>query len=187
MKQIMEEREDIVFFIKMLSLKKHSEAYRKAKSIVCEKSLWILERALDGKRIREPRCETTELEDNRELAMRLGITGTPTIILPDGGIVSGYRDAETLVGLIVAAFEEMYEEAARAAEGEDLLEEQPEDVEQEAPAGSDSGAFGFGTTGEGQEADPGTEDSGVSSGSYPASDPEPVSQPAVQNSSGPRF
>jgi thiol:disulfide interchange protein DsbC len=115
MKLVVEERPDIAFYIKMLPLDRHPGAYEKAKTIVCEQSLWTLERALDGKQVREPRCETDEIERTKELARRLGITGTPTTILPDGGIVTGFKDKNALIGLIDKADEEkaMAEEDAR--------------------------------------------------------------------------
>lgn len=96
----MAEREDIVFYIKMLPLKIHPQAYKKAQAIVCEKSLKLLERALDGLGVGDPSCETTELDETIALAEKLGITGTPTIILPDGGVLSGFRTAPELIKLI---------------------------------------------------------------------------------------
>ena len=45
MKKIVEERKDIAFFIKMNPLKNHPGAYEKAKAIVCEKSLALLDDA----------------------------------------------------------------------------------------------------------------------------------------------
>jgi thiol:disulfide interchange protein DsbC len=105
MQKILEERKDIVFFIKLLPLKTHPSAYRKAKAIVCERSLRMLERALAGRSVPEPRCETTEVDDTIDLAERMGITGTPTVILPDGGVEAGIMNAEQLADLIVAAGE----------------------------------------------------------------------------------
>jgi thiol:disulfide interchange protein DsbC len=140
MKEIVKEREDIAFFIKMFPLKTHPGAYRKSKSIVCEKSLWLLERAFDGRKIREPRCETTEIDDNIELAKKLGVTGTPSIILPDGGIIPGFKDAESLVELIESATEQV-----RAEEGEPLEEAVEEPAYEDAPGEGyekETGAYG---------------------------------------------
>jgi len=105
MQKILEERKDIVFFIKLLPLKTHPSAYRKAKAIVCERSLRMLERALAARSVPEPTCETTEVDDTIDLAERMGITGTPTVILPDGGVEAGIMNAEQLADLIVAAGE----------------------------------------------------------------------------------
>ena len=45
MKKVVRERKDIAFYIKMFPLKIHPGAYDKAKTIVCEKSLKLLEDA----------------------------------------------------------------------------------------------------------------------------------------------
>jgi thiol:disulfide interchange protein DsbC len=104
MKQILEDRADFVFFIKLLPLKIHPAAYKKSKVITCEKSIRLLERAFDGKTIpTEPRCETTEVDETIELAEKLNITGTPSVVLPDGAVVGGATEAEDLIDMIVKA------------------------------------------------------------------------------------
>jgi thiol:disulfide interchange protein DsbC len=100
MKKIIDERKDIGFHIKMFPLKSHPEAYEKSKSIVCEKSLTLLEDAYEKKLLPKPKCETTAVDENIKLAPKLGITSVPTLILPDGRIIMGYKDAETLINLI---------------------------------------------------------------------------------------
>jgi hypothetical protein len=141
MKQILEDREDFVFFIKLLPLKIHPAAYKKSKVIACEKSIRLLERAFDGKTIpSEPRCETTEVDDTIELAERLGITGTPTVVLPDGAVIGGFKQAIELVDLVVNASMALDEERALEAEetereaGGEVIEgegEEPEGEEEE--------------------------------------------------------
>jgi hypothetical protein len=126
MKQILEDRKDIVFFIKIFPLEIHPDAYKKAKTIVCEQSLTVLERAFDGWTIPEPKCEATEVDDTIRLAGELGITGTPTTVLPDGAIISGFKDAATLVKLI--------EEAGQVAEREALEREKAAELEREKAA-----------------------------------------------------
>ena len=100
MQTIIAENDEIAFYIKLLPLKIHPTAYKKSKSIVCRKSLALLERSYDGRPLPEPSCETTEVDDNIELAERLGINTTPTIILPDGGVVVGFKDREALTDMI---------------------------------------------------------------------------------------
>lgn len=96
----MEKRKDIVFYIKLYPLPMHKGAYDKAKAIICEKSLSMLEDAFEKKELPKPKCETTAVDENIKLAGKLGITGTPAIILPDGGIVPGYKDADSLIQMI---------------------------------------------------------------------------------------
>jgi thiol:disulfide interchange protein DsbC len=100
MKKIVEERKDIAFYIKFYPLGSHPEAYDKAKAIVCEKSLALLEDAHAKKPIPKPACETTIVDDSMKLAERLGLSSVPVLIFPDGRIMPGYRDAKTLLGLI---------------------------------------------------------------------------------------
>lgn len=97
MKQIIEKRKDIVFFIKMFPLAMHKGSYDKAKAIVCEKSLKLLDDAFEHKEIPPAKCNTQVLDDNIALASKLGINGTPAIIFQDGRVVPGYMPAESLI------------------------------------------------------------------------------------------
>ncbi len=101
MKKIIEERKDIAFYIKMFPLVKiHPGAYEKAKAIVCEKSLTLLEDAFEGKPLPKANCETTIVDENMRLAEKLGISSLPTLILPDGRVISEYIDSKALTNLI---------------------------------------------------------------------------------------
>ncbi len=100
MKKITEERKDVAFYIMMFPLKIHAEAYKKSKSIVCEKSIALLEDAFEKKPIPDPKCETTVVDENLKLAEKLGVSSAPTLILPDGRVLPGYKDAKTLLALI---------------------------------------------------------------------------------------
>jgi thiol:disulfide interchange protein DsbC len=99
-KRILSERDDIAFYIKLYPLKMHKDAYRKSKAIQCEKSLQLLEDAFAKKEIPDPKCDTDEIDKNIALAQKLGITGTPTIILEDGRILRGLVKAEKLLRYI---------------------------------------------------------------------------------------
>ena len=84
----------------MYPLPMHKDAYKKSQAVICEKSLSLLDDAFSKKPVPEPTCETTAIEDNINLAKKLGITGTPAIILPNGNLIPGYRDADSLISLI---------------------------------------------------------------------------------------
>jgi thiol:disulfide interchange protein DsbC len=114
MKKVVKEREDIAFYIKLFPVKSDPDSIVKSEAIVCAGSLKLLEDAFDGRHISEASCNTTAVKENIELAEKLGITGTPTIVLPDGALLPGYKDAETLVRYIEAA--------GRSVEAEKLLE-----------------------------------------------------------------
>jgi thiol:disulfide interchange protein DsbC len=100
MKKVIKERKDIAFYIKMFPLKIHPGAYDKARAIVCDKSLALLESALEKKQIPSPTCKAAAVDENIKLGEKLGITGAPALIMPDGRVISGFRDANTLKGLI---------------------------------------------------------------------------------------
>ena len=100
MKKVLEKRKDIVFYIKLFPLKMHKDAYWKSKSIVCNKSLNMLEDNFENKPIPKTDCDTKEIDNNIKLAESLGITGTPTMIMPDGKIYSGAMPADKLIEMI---------------------------------------------------------------------------------------
>jgi thiol:disulfide interchange protein DsbC len=100
MKKVIEKRKDIAFFIKMFPLPMHKGAYEEARAIVCEKSLALLEDAFAKKPLPAAKCDTKAVDENIKLAEKFGIRGTPAIILPDGVIVPGYKDADSLIALI---------------------------------------------------------------------------------------
>lgn len=97
MKKVIAERKDIAFYIKMYPLPMHKDAYDKAKAIVCEKSLALLDDAFEKKPLPKPKCETTVVDENIKLAQKLGISGTPAVIFPDGKVVPGAVDAKTII------------------------------------------------------------------------------------------
>ncbi|OHE60585.1 MAG: hypothetical protein A2Z47_04055 [Thermodesulfovibrio sp. RBG_19FT_COMBO_42_12] len=100
-KKVLEKRKDIAFYIKLLPLVKlHPKAYEKSMAIVCEKSLNLLEDSFAGKSLPEAKCKTSEVDENLKLGERLGLRGTPAIILPGGGIIPGYKDADSIISLI---------------------------------------------------------------------------------------
>ncbi len=100
-KKVVKKDPSIAFFIKMFPLIKiHPNAYDKAKAIVCEKSLKLLEDSFNGKKLPKPSCKTDILERNMELAYNLKIRSTPTMIMPDGRVLPGYKKAEEILKLL---------------------------------------------------------------------------------------
>jgi thiol:disulfide interchange protein DsbC len=100
MKKVINENKDIAFYLKMFPLASHPGAYEKSKSIVCEKSLTLLEKAFEKKPVRKRNCGTLAVDENIKLAPKLGITNLPMVILPDGTLLPGYKDAKTLIARI---------------------------------------------------------------------------------------
>lgn len=89
---------DLAFHTKLIPLKKSSKKI--SQTIICNKSMEQLEMAFSGQSLPEPSCETDAIEENLKLAQKLGIRGTPTLILPNGKISPGYRTLDELLELI---------------------------------------------------------------------------------------
>jgi thiol:disulfide interchange protein DsbC len=100
MKQLIAKRKDIAFYIKFLPLEFHKDAYWKAKSIVCNKSVKMLEDNFENRAIPKTECATDEIENSIKLAKSLGIGGTPSLILPDGRLKAGALPEAELLDFI---------------------------------------------------------------------------------------
>jgi len=102
LKRVVAKDPGVAFFVKLYSRNGNPASMRKATAVVCSKSEALLEEAYAGKEIpaAPPSCKDTTVEETARVAEKLTIRGTPTLILPDGKVVRGYRDAETLLKLI---------------------------------------------------------------------------------------
>ena len=98
MKQVVEKRKDIAFFIKLYPLPMHKDAYGISKSIACGNfDLKLLDEAFEKKPLPEGNCPTTAIDENIRLAQKFGINGTPALIFPNGQLISGAIDADTII------------------------------------------------------------------------------------------
>ncbi|HSA78628.1 MAG TPA: DsbC family protein [Nitrospirota bacterium] len=95
-KQVLAKRSDVAFYVIPYPLPMHKDAYKKVQSILCGKSLALLDDAFSGKALPEPVCPNEQVEKNIALAKELGFNGTPTLVRDDGTVLSGYRPAEQL-------------------------------------------------------------------------------------------
>lgn len=98
LREASEKKPELGFRLKMLPFKESSKEI--SKTIICNNSVEQLEMAFSGKALPEPNCETDAPEKNLQLAQRLGIRGTPTMVMPNGLIFPGYRDLDDLMKLI---------------------------------------------------------------------------------------
>jgi thiol:disulfide interchange protein DsbC len=101
LKKVIADNKDIAFYLKLVALPMHVDARWKSESILCSKSLQLLEDNFQQKQIPKPTCETKAVEDNINLSKALDITGTPTMIMPDGMLVIGGRDAKTIAEMVM--------------------------------------------------------------------------------------
>jgi thiol:disulfide interchange protein DsbC len=92
---------DVAFLVMPYPRNRNDKAtYRKCLAVVCSKSEKLLDDAYTGKALPEADCKTDAVDETIRLAERLKIEGTPTMILPDGRMVSGYMEAEALLALL---------------------------------------------------------------------------------------
>jgi thiol:disulfide interchange protein DsbC len=95
---------DLAIYVKMFPLKMHPGAYDKARVILGGDSAYLLNKAFAG----EPLPAATDkdrkepVDETLKLGESLGITGTPTLVLPNGTVVTGYKEAGELKKLIGA-------------------------------------------------------------------------------------
>ncbi|NVN89883.1 MAG: DsbC family protein [Desulfuromonadales bacterium] len=98
LKKLVKLAPDVAIHVVLFPLPMHPGAYDKARSIVEAQSLDILDKAFEGKDVPKPVKETSKatVDENIKYANANGISGTPTMVMPDGKIEVGVRDAETL-------------------------------------------------------------------------------------------
>ncbi len=89
---------DVAIHIMLYPLPMHPGAYDKSRAIFETKSLEMLDLAFDGKDVPKPSKDSSKaaIDEIIKFANANGISGTPTMVMPDGKVEVGMRDAETL-------------------------------------------------------------------------------------------
>lgn len=89
---------DVAIYVMLYPLPMHPAAYDKSRVVFETKSQDLLDKAFDGKEVPKPTKESSKkaIDENIKFANANGISGTPTMVMPDGKIEVGMRDAETL-------------------------------------------------------------------------------------------
>jgi len=100
LKKVLQERKDVTFYILLYPLPTHKDAYWKSRSILCNRSVKMLEDAFAGRQIAKTECGTREIDENLELAKDLGLNATPAVVFPDGRVYLGSLSAKQLIELI---------------------------------------------------------------------------------------
>ena len=100
LRAVVERSPDVAFYIKLYSRNGNPASTEKARSVICSKSMAMLEEAYAGKPLPAAACKSDAPEETLKLAGRIKIQGTPAMVLPDGRLVAGYRDANALLKLL---------------------------------------------------------------------------------------
>lgn len=90
---------DLAIYIMLYPLQQlHPQAYDKARVVLASKSRLNLDKAFEGKELPKPKGTEGKAAVDAVItfAQEQGINGTPTILLPDGRVYQGQRDAESL-------------------------------------------------------------------------------------------
>jgi len=98
MKKALEVRPDIAWQIKLLPLKKGSR--EAVETILCEKSLDLLDAAFTGRQLPPASCQNSSIDLTLKIAQEMGLRSTPTLIMPNGQILPGYKELEHLLRVI---------------------------------------------------------------------------------------
>jgi thiol:disulfide interchange protein DsbC len=102
MKQVVAKHSDVSFALIMNPLPMHKDSPKKAQTILCTKSVAILDDAFSGKAVPEPAatCTAAAVEKSIALARSLEFSGTPTLVRDDGMVLSGYLPEDKLMDWI---------------------------------------------------------------------------------------
>ncbi len=89
---------DLAIHIMLYPLPMHPAAFDKSRTILESRKLDLLDKAFEGKELPKPSKDSsrTAVEAIVSFANANGISGTPTMVLPDGRVQVGLPDAETL-------------------------------------------------------------------------------------------
>lgn len=98
LKKAVKVRPDIVWLIKLLPFKKGSR--EASETILCNKSLEQLDAAFAGRQLPPPTCSSPAPDQNLKLAAELGLHSTPTLIMPNGRMIPGYKQLDHLLEVV---------------------------------------------------------------------------------------
>ena len=93
---------DVAIHIMLFPLPMHPAAYDKSRTILETRNIDLLDKAFEGKEIPKPTKDSSKkaIDEIVKFANANGISGTPTMVMPDGTIQVGMRDAETMKAML---------------------------------------------------------------------------------------
>ncbi len=106
LKEISAQRDDVVFYLKLLPDSREDDSFWKSETIVASRSLQLLEDSLAGRPIPRPKEPVPAVSETLKMADGLAISSTPTLVLPDGTFVEGALSPDTLIDWIEKGLED---------------------------------------------------------------------------------
>lgn len=102
LKKLTAMKPDLAVYVKLFPLKMHPQAYDKSRVILQGPGPKLLDDAFSGAKLPAPGLKTpgSGVDETIKLAKSLGITATPTLVLPDGRVMPGFRDAAAIRQLL---------------------------------------------------------------------------------------
>ncbi|WP_224981721.1 DsbC family protein [Geomonas agri] len=93
---------DLAIYIKLYPLKMHPKAYDKSRVILARNSLALLDKSFAGEQLPAASEQDARkpVDDTIKFAEANGIVSTPTLVLPDGRILVGYKEAKAVQELL---------------------------------------------------------------------------------------
>jgi len=95
--QVVEQNPQIAFYVKLLPLMSDKQTVNK---IVCSGSNKVLDDAMVGKIPTAPDLDCPAVDESAAFAKRWNIRSTPTLVLPDGKVLPGGRNAADLLKVL---------------------------------------------------------------------------------------
>ena len=102
LKKLAKTAPDVAIHIMLFPLPMHPAAYDKSRTVIETRNLQHLDKIFEGKEVPKPTKESSKaaVDEIIKFANANGISGTPTMVMPDGKIMVGGRDAESLKKLL---------------------------------------------------------------------------------------
>jgi thiol:disulfide interchange protein DsbC len=91
---------DVAFHIRPFPRNDDQRTYEKALSIVCAGTVQALEDGFAGRPLPPGTCDGKSLDETIRVAKRFHIRATPTMVFPDGRVISGAIGADAILKLL---------------------------------------------------------------------------------------